>query len=563
MAVLTVGSGQEFSTLSAAVTASANGDVIQVQAGTYTNDFPQDITDNITIEGVGGMANFVATEQIPNGKAILVTDGNVTIDHLLFSGATVSDGNGAGIRYQSGNLVLTNDEFDNNQNGILGAASAGGTISISNSVFNHNGSGSGNTHGIYIGDIASLTVTNSLFENALVGHEIKSRAETNTITNSVIADGSSGTASYSIDLPDGGNDTITGNTIEKGPNSQNPILISYGEEGGIYANSQLTVSNNKLLDDQSSPSALGVRNTTSATATVTGNQIYGLNASNTLSGTGTAGGNTYPSTEPSYSTASPIQSSSGTGMGGGGGTGPGGGGSGPGGGGGTPPTGTLVLNVAEFAYQGDAQFTVSIDGSQVGGTYTATASQAAKQSQAITISTSLSPGPHQVGISFVNGDTGSSATTERRLYLDSATLNGNTISGSTASFPYLGSAEFNTATAGKTNTMLLVMSETAYQGHDAQFTVSVDGSQLAGTYSVTASSHLGHTEDFYFQGIPGAGSAHNVSISLINPTANGTANSEVKLIVNQVQFNQQTVSKGAVTLATSTPDTFTVPAAHF
>ena len=73
MSTLTVGAGEEYATLSAAVAASQDGDVIQVQAGTYTNDFAE-VTHKITIEGVGGTANFVATESIPNGKAILITD---------------------------------------------------------------------------------------------------------------------------------------------------------------------------------------------------------------------------------------------------------------------------------------------------------------------------------------------------------------------------------------------------------------------------------------------------------------------------------------------------------
>ena len=34
---------------------------------------------------------------------------------------------------------------------------------------------------------------------------------------------------------------------------------------------------------------------------------------------------------------------------------------------------TLVLNISENAYQGDAQFTVSVDGKQLGGTFTASA----------------------------------------------------------------------------------------------------------------------------------------------------------------------------------------------
>src|ERR1700710_71572 len=145
MTILTVGAGQQFSTIANAITASHDGDVVQVQAGTYTNDFAE-ITHKITIEGVGGMAKLVATQQIGNGKAILVTDTDVTLDHIEFSGATVKDGNGAGIRYQGGNLTITNSYFHDNQNGILAAADPNGTITITNSEFGHNGSGSGNTH---------------------------------------------------------------------------------------------------------------------------------------------------------------------------------------------------------------------------------------------------------------------------------------------------------------------------------------------------------------------------------------------------------------------------------
>ena len=41
MSILTVGAGQQYATLNAAVAASKDGDVIQVQAGTYTNDFSE------------------------------------------------------------------------------------------------------------------------------------------------------------------------------------------------------------------------------------------------------------------------------------------------------------------------------------------------------------------------------------------------------------------------------------------------------------------------------------------------------------------------------------------
>src|SRR5690348_8901909 len=127
MAVLTVGSGEEYSTIASAVAASQDGDTIEVQAGTYTDDFAT-ITKNINLVGVGGMVHLVADQNIPNGKAILVTDANVTIDHFEFSGAQVADGNGAGIRYEAGNLTIANSYFHNNQEGILTAPVTNGTL---------------------------------------------------------------------------------------------------------------------------------------------------------------------------------------------------------------------------------------------------------------------------------------------------------------------------------------------------------------------------------------------------------------------------------------------------
>ena len=147
MAVIGVGAGQQFSTLSAALAASHDGDTIAVQAGTYTNDFAT-VTHSVTIEGVGGLAHFVANGLIPNGKAILIDDAaNLTLDNLEFSGAQVDDGNGAGIRYEAGNLTIKNSYFHDNEEGILGGTVAGGNVAITGSTFVHNGAGDGQTHG--------------------------------------------------------------------------------------------------------------------------------------------------------------------------------------------------------------------------------------------------------------------------------------------------------------------------------------------------------------------------------------------------------------------------------
>ena len=118
--------------------AAQDGDTIQVDAGTYVNQSAQ-ITKDITLEGVGGKVKMTSTGLIPNGKGILVTDGNVTIDNFEFSGAKVADNNGAGIRYQSGNLTVNNSGFFDNENGILTNNPGTGNLIINNSEFGNNG----------------------------------------------------------------------------------------------------------------------------------------------------------------------------------------------------------------------------------------------------------------------------------------------------------------------------------------------------------------------------------------------------------------------------------------
>jgi hypothetical protein len=238
---------------------------------------------------------MVCTEQIPNGKGIFVTNGNITIKNFSFSGAQVdpSDNNGAGIRYESGNLVLNNDSFFNNENGLLGGVDPAGSITINSCEFSNNGvsdpgmAGYGHTHNLYVGEVGTLTIDNSYFHDANIGHEIKSRALNTVVTNSRIEDGSAGTASYSIDLPNGGNALIQNNVIEKGPMSENSTIITIGEEGSVYDNTSIWVTGNQIFNDSLSPSVLAVRNTTTAIAEITGNQFYGLTESQVAVGPNT------------------------------------------------------------------------------------------------------------------------------------------------------------------------------------------------------------------------------------------------------------------------------------
>ena len=276
MTTLTVGADKEFTTVAAAIAASQDGDTILVDAGTYTNDFAH-ITTDITLTAVGGMVHMQATIPPPDGKAIFTTDGNITINGFEFSGAAVPDANGAGIRMQTGDLTLTNCYFHDNENGILTASDPNSDLVINNCEFDHNGNGVGNTHNLYVGAINSVTITDSYFHDAVVGHEIKSRAANTTITGCRIQN-EEGSGSYNIDIANGGNATITGNVIEQGTNTQNPALIAYGAEGLIWGSNSLTINDNVIINNNDSASDRALFNFTSIVPTFSNNDVFGLTA---------------------------------------------------------------------------------------------------------------------------------------------------------------------------------------------------------------------------------------------------------------------------------------------
>lgn len=87
-------------------------------------------------------------------------------------------------------------------------------------------------------------------------------------------------------------------------------------------------------------------------------------------------------------------------------------------------TDTLVLRVSEDAWQGDAQFIVKVDGMQVGGINTVTASRAAGQTQDVVLTGNWSEGQHQMTVDFLNDAWGGTPNTDRNLHVESILANG-------------------------------------------------------------------------------------------------------------------------------------------
>jgi Ca-dependent carbohydrate-binding module xylan-binding len=84
----------------------------------------------------------------------------------------------------------------------------------------------------------------------------------------------------------------------------------------------------------------------------------------------------------------------------------------------------LVVKVSEDAYHGDAQFTVAVDGKQLGGTFTATMLHASGGSQAFAFAGDFGAGQHSVSVKFLNDAYAGSASTDRNLYVNDIVYNG-------------------------------------------------------------------------------------------------------------------------------------------
>jgi len=273
--VLDVGPGGKFALPSQAIAAAAPGDVIRIAPGTY-RDCAVWSKPHLTVEGAGD--GVVLADAICQDKAIFVVAGpDAVIRNLTFQGAASDEGNAAGIRDDSESLAVEHCIFRDNQNGILTANQPTAILTVRDSTFDGNGAclpGKGCAHGIYAGHIGLARIENSHFAGTKTGHHFKSRAKRTELVGNSIADGPGGSSSYLVDLPNGGALLMTGNTLEKGPATQNPTAaISIGEEGGNRPPAEVVIKDNAFTND--GPPTIFVRNMAKTPARLSGNVVNG------------------------------------------------------------------------------------------------------------------------------------------------------------------------------------------------------------------------------------------------------------------------------------------------
>jgi hypothetical protein len=85
---------------------------------------------------------------------------------------------------------------------------------------------------------------------------------------------------------------------------------------------------------------------------------------------------------------------------------------------------TLVLQLSEDYYRGDAKFIVKLDGTQIGGPTAVTARHSSGASEAFTYSGDWGGGLHKVEVDFINDRYAGTSTTDRNLYINQITYDG-------------------------------------------------------------------------------------------------------------------------------------------
>jgi Right handed beta helix region len=223
-----VGKDQAFPSLADALTAARDGDTIEIVGGTY-HETGTIRGRNVTVRGIAGRPHIDCSGlRIAGDKAclLLATQG-ITLENLEISGAELPDSlgaNGACIRNdKSESFTIREVICHGSQDGIL---SGGGDIVIENSEFYDNG-WTDRTHNVYFSGNCSVTVRGSIFRDARIGHEFKSRCRTTEITDSTFR---STKGSRDLDIPDGGETTVYRSTLVKTEGAASDEIVGFAAE---------------------------------------------------------------------------------------------------------------------------------------------------------------------------------------------------------------------------------------------------------------------------------------------------------------------------------------------
>ncbi|NKE45446.1 hypothetical protein HB662_11720 [Roseomonas frigidaquae] len=214
-----------------------------------------------------------------------------------------------------------------------------------------------------------------------------------------------------------------------------------------------------------------------------------------------------------------------------------------------PQQDVLTIGISGDAWQGNAQYVLTLDGERIGGIRVADAVHAQGETEQVTITGDFTGGLHKLGITFINDAWGGHAAADRNLHVDFLSINGTDLDQS-VSLTNNGSASFDftadTAAASPSLTpvqtlgagedkLRLAVSQDAWQG-DAQFILFLNGEQLGGTRTVQASHAEGAVEIYEILGTFGDGN-DVLGVRFLNDAWGGNAAADRNLYVDHLSLN--------------------------
>lgn len=231
--------GKSYSTILSAQNAIKENSRVYLTKGFYSG--LKISADNVEVIGT---RNVIFDSPI-EGKAAIIVDGDsVTIENVECYGIKVSDNNGACVRQQGKDLTLRGVYFHDSQQGILSSHGTG-SLTIEFSHFENLGK-AGRSHAIYSNNERLIVRDSTILNSVDQGHEIKSRAKSTIILNSIVGSIDS-EDSRTIDISNGGTLKIDNSILLQGRNTRNRQLIGYALEGSSKERDNTVIISNSMF----------------------------------------------------------------------------------------------------------------------------------------------------------------------------------------------------------------------------------------------------------------------------------------------------------------------------
>jgi Ca2+-binding RTX toxin-like protein len=216
---------------------------------------------------------------------------------------------------------------------------------------------------------------------------------------------------------------------------------------------------------------------------------------------------------------------------------------------------TLVLRIAQDAWQGDAQYAVLVNGVRYGGVLTASSLVDSGLADTVTLRGDWGRA-NTLEVRFLNDAWGGAPDKDRNLHVLSLTLNGEELDGMAATRSSNGSLFFSVtepiaprsfSLGSGSDTLVLKLSQDYWRG-DAQFTVSVEGKQVGGVFTAAALRTHEQTDTITIRGT--WDDTVTLTVNFLNDASMGQSTADRNLHLEAVTLNGVDLGVSA-TLATN------------